>query len=145
MGKDGKPEKVSATDNLDLTACRWAVTPEIMYWGARFIAERYQKPIYVTENGMSGVDWVSQNDGQVHDPQRIEFLTRYLRSLRRATEFADLRGYFQWSIMDNFEWEQGYKERFGLIYVDYNTQKRVPKDSAYWYKDIIASNGECLA
>ena len=73
-------------------------------------------------------DWISL-DGSVHDPQRIDFLHRYLLELQKACqEGVDMRGYFHWSILDNFEWAEGYKERFGLIYVDYPTQKRVLKD-----------------
>jgi beta-glucosidase len=78
----------------------------------------------------------------VLDPQRIDFLTRYLSSLRRASEHgAKIAGYFQWSIMDNFEWAEGYRERFGLIHVDYQTQKRTLKDSAHFYSEVIRSNG----
>jgi beta-glucosidase len=84
-------------------------------------------------------------DGKVHDQQRIDFLTRYLSALGRAgDEGANIAGYFQWSIMDNFEWAEGYRERFGLIHVDYQTQKRTLKDSALWYADVIRSNGEIL-
>ena len=84
-------------------------------------------------------------DGAVHDPARIDFLRRYLRELRRAVEDgADIRGYFHWSLMDNFEWCRGYADRFGLLYVDYATQQRIWKDSAHWYRDMIASNGETL-
>ena len=83
-------------------------------------------------------------DGKVHDPNRIDFLARYLHELKRAADAADLRGYFQWSLMDNFEWSSGYAERFGLAYVDYNTQERILKDSAYWYRDVISGNGEML-
>ena len=83
-------------------------------------------------------------DGQVHDPNRIDFLTRYLQQLKRAAGEIDLRGYFQWSLMDNFEWEKGYSERFGLIYVDYLTQKRILKDSGRWYREVIQTNGEIL-
>lgn len=83
-------------------------------------------------------------DGNVHDPNRIDFLTGYLGELKRAADEIDLRGYFQWSLMDNFEWAKGYSERFGLVYVDYQTQKRIMKDSAYWYKNVIQSNGEKL-
>ena len=93
---------------------------------------------------MVNADWVAL-DGKVHDPQRIDFLQRYLRSLRRACdEGVDVGGYFQWSIMDNFEWASGYSKRFGLIHVDYETQQRILKDSAYWYRDMIASNGKLL-
>ena len=80
----------------------------------------------------------------MHDPNRIDFLARYLRELRKAAEEADIRGYFQWSLMDNFEWAKGYSERFGLVYVDYPTQKRILKDSAYWYQKIIKENGSTL-
>ena len=84
-------------------------------------------------------------DGKVHDPNRIDYLTRYLRELRRAVDDGvDLRGYFQWSFMDNMEWARGYDERFGLVYVDFETQQRIPKDSAYWYKEVMEKNGENL-
>ena len=83
-------------------------------------------------------------DGKVHDPNKIDFLARYLHELKKAVEDIDLRGYFQWSLMDNFEWAKGYSERFGLVYVDYPTQKRILKDSAHWYKEIISKNGENL-
>lgn len=123
------------------TALRWPVEESSLYWGLKFIHERYRKPLYVTENGLSAHDWVHL-DGRVHDAHRIDFTRRYLRGLRRAIdEGADCRGYFHWSIMDNFEWQQGYKERFGLIHVDYATQKRTLKDSALWYQTVIASNG----
>ena len=109
--------------------------------GPKFLYERYLKPIYITENGLSCHDVISV-DGQVHDPNRIDFLTRYLRELKKCAEQgADIRGYFHWSLMDNFEWQSGYAERFGLIFVDYGTQKRVIKDSGYWYKNLILENG----
>jgi beta-glucosidase len=88
---------------------------------------------------MANVDWISL-DGKVHDPQRIDYTERYLSALQRAAdEGVPVKGYFYWSIMDNFEWAEGYKQRFGLIYVDYPTQRRVMKDSALWYKAVIAS------
>ncbi|HOS43585.1 MAG TPA: family 1 glycosylhydrolase, partial [Armatimonadota bacterium] len=81
-------------------------------------------------------------DGKVHDPQRIDFTARYLRALERAgRDGVDIRGYFHWSIMDNFEWAEGYKQRFGLIYVDYPTGMRIPKDSARWYAEVIRTHG----
>jgi beta-glucosidase len=127
-----------------MTAFNFPVLPEGLYWGPRFYRERYGLPILITENGMSNIDWVSL-DGSVHDPQRIDFLRRYLLELKRASQDGvEVLGYFQWSIMDNFEWTEGYRERFGLIYVDYGTQKRTLKDSAYWYRDVIASNGASL-
>ena len=127
-----------------LTAFRWPVEPESLYWGPRFMHERYGLPVYITENGLSSMDWPSM-DGKVHDPQRIDFTRRYLLALRRAcADGVDLRGYFHWSFMDNFEWAAGFRERFGLVYVDYTTQRRIPKDSALWFKGVIESNGASL-
>ena len=143
MGMDGKPEDVRRCEGFPKTAIDWPVTPEALYWGPKFLYERYQKPIYITENGLSCHDVLSI-DGKVHDPNRIDFLARYLHELKRAAGEIDLRGYFQWSLMDNFEWAKGYSERFGLIYVDFKTQERILKDSAYWYRNIIQNNGEKL-
>ncbi len=143
MGTDGKPEDVRRCEGFPKTAIDWPVTPEALYWGPKFLYERYQKPIYITENGLSCHDVLSI-DGKVHDPNRIDFLARYLHELKRAAGEIDLRGYFQWSLMDNFEWAKGYSERFGLIYVDFKTQERILKDSAYWYRNMIQNNGEKL-
>lgn len=142
---DGGFELVKGDDGPALTTMDWRVTPEALYWGPRFLFERYRLPVVVTENGMANCDW-AHADGKVHDPQRIDFLTRYLGQLARAIDDGvNVQGYFLWSVMDNFEWAQGYKQRFGLIYVDYPTGKRTLKDSAYWYKEVIASNGGVLA
>lgn len=142
--KQEKPEIVTRKDGFPRTAMDWPITPECLYWGPKFLQERYQKPIYITENGLSCHDVVSL-DGKVHDPNRIDFLSRYLSQLRKAAEEGvDIRGYFQWSFINNFEWCRGYAERFGIVYVDYETQNRIPKDSAYWYKDLIENNGELL-
>lgn len=119
------------------TAIGWPVVPESLYWGPKFLYERYQTPIYITENGISCTDTVSI-DGKVHDPDRIDFMHRYLLQLEKAAnEGIDVRGYFAWSLMDNFEWAKGYSERFGMVHVDFETQKRTFKDSAYWYSDFI--------
>ena len=127
-----------------MTAMDWHITPECLYWGARFCYERYGLPIMITENGMANTDFVML-DGKVHDPQRIDYVQRYLRYLRRATdENIPVIGYQYWSIMDNFEWAYGYSRRFGLIYVDYVTQERTLKDSAYFYAEVIKTNGENL-
>jgi len=143
-GADGKAEPVPFAPGHPMTLMKWFVTPSALYWGPKFFFERYGRPILITENGMSQPDWVSL-DGKVHDPQRIDYLNRYLLELRRACDDGvDVLGYMQWSIMDNFEWAEGYRQRFGLIYVDYPTQKRILKDSAYWYGEVIASNGETL-
>lgn len=126
------------------TAIGWPVTPECLYWAAKFLYERYHLPFIVTENGISCRDIISL-DGKVHDAGRIDYLHKYLRELKKATdEGVDVRGYFVWSLMDNFEWASGYAERFGMIYVDYQTLERTPKDSYYWYKEVIETNGEHL-
>jgi beta-glucosidase len=106
--------------------------------------ERYGLPVVISENGMANIDWVHE-DGKVHDPQRIDFMQRYLKPAARAIrEGVDLRGYFHWSIMDNFEWAEGYKYRFGLVHVDFGTFERTPKDSILRYSEIIKSNGAIL-
>lgn len=128
----------------DKTDFKWRVIPEIMYYAPKFLYERYKLPIIITENGLSMPDWVSL-DGKVHDPNRIDFMNRYLLELKRAAaDNIPIDGYFAWSVMDNFEWAEGYDERFGLIHIDFETQKRTLKDSAYFYKDVIQSNGEVL-
>lgn len=120
------------------------VRPECMYYLAKFAWQRYGLPILFTENGFSNVDFVML-DGKVHDPQRIDYIHRYLLSLQKAIdEGIPVVGYLYWSIMDNFEWCMGYDQRMGIIYVDYPTQKRTLKDSAFYYRDVIASNGEIL-
>ncbi len=143
MGADGRPEEVRRYDGFPRTASDWPVTPEALYWGPKFLYERYHKPLYITENGASCHDLLSF-DGRVHDPNRIEFMRQYLHELSLVSDEIDLRGYFYWSLMDNFEWSKGYSERFGLIYVDYQTRQRTLKDSAYWYGDIIRENGKQL-
>lgn len=126
------------------TAIQWFVTPDALYWGPRFLYERYRTPFLISENGMSCHDAVSL-DGRVHDPNRQDYMHRYLRAYRRAAEDGvDAIGYFAWSLMDNYEWARGYSERFGLVYVDYQTQERTIKDSALWYKSVIEQNGENL-
>jgi len=143
-GKDGAPEPVALPVGYGMTTMEWPVTPQALYWGPRFAWERYGKPIVITENGRSNTDWIAL-DGGVHDPQRIDFLARYLREYRRAIrDGVRALGYFQWSIMDNFEWAHGYKRRFGLVYVDYPTGRRILKDSARWYAQVIRSNGANL-
>ena len=122
----------------------WVIDERCMYWNVRFIYERYKLPIIITENGLAAHDMVSL-DGKVHDPKRTDFLKRYLGQLKRAAgEGVPLLGYQHWSVMDNFEWAEGYDPRFGLIYVDFSTGKRIIKDSAWDYKHIIETNGEEL-
>lgn len=96
-------------------------------------------------NGMSCHDNV-EADGSVHDANRIQFLDEYLGNLQKAAdEGAEIAGYFLWTFLDNFEWHEGYSERFGIIYVDYATQQRYVKDSAFWYKKVMESNGVALS
>lgn len=143
-GADGRPEQVTPPTGHAHTHFLWAVEPEAMYWGPKFLAERYKLPVVITENGLSLSDWVDL-DGRVHDATRIDFLKRYLRQLDRAIhDGVDVRGYFHWSIMDNFEWAEGYKHRFGLIHVDYDTQRRTLKESAHWFRELIRSGGAAL-
>ena len=125
------------------TAINWPVTPSTMYWAPKFLYKRYGLPVMITENGMSEHDWVCL-DGKVHDSYRIDFTHRYLKELSRAADEMPIIGYMHWSVMDNFEWAEGYDERFGLIYVDYQTQERTIKDSGEWYRSVIESNGENL-
>ena len=126
------------------TAFNWPIVPEAMYWTTRFCHERYQRPIVVTENGISSTDSVAL-DGHVHDPTRIDFTQRYLRELERAIDGGvPIEGYFHWSFIDNFEWAEGYKQRFGLVHCDYATGTRTPKDSAAWYAEVIRTNGAAL-
>ncbi|MBN1420421.1 MAG: beta-glucosidase, partial [Planctomycetes bacterium] len=108
-----------------LTTMGWRVDPEVLYWGPRFLYERYGLPIVITENGMANCDWIHA-DGAVHDPQRIDYLARHLRACAHTIrDGVDVRGYFVWSILDNFEWAFGYTQRFGLVFVDYPTQRRI--------------------
>lgn len=125
-------------------AMDWPITDDALYWSVKFLNERYNLPIIITENGMPCHDWVHL-DGKVHDPNRQDYIHRYLKGLKKAVdEGVDVMGYLYWSVMDNFEWSSGYDRRFGLIYVDYRTEERTVKDSAMWYKTVIESNGENL-
>lgn len=143
-GDDGKATPSAPEVGSPITMFRWSVRPESLYWGPKFLYERYGLPVMVTENGLASMDWV-HSDGCVHDPARIDFLSRYLSQLKRAIQDGtDVRGYFQWSIMDNFEWAEGYSLRFGLVYMDYQTGERIPKDSYHWFSEMAASNGALL-
>ena len=144
LGEKTPYRKVDFPPGHPRTAIGWFICPEALYYGPKWLFERYKVPMVVTENGLSSHDWVS-TDGCVHDPQRIDYTRRYLQQFRKAgRDGADIRGYFHWSIMDNFEWQCGYRERFGLVHVDFTTQKRTLKDSAHWYKSVIATRGAAL-
>jgi beta-glucosidase len=118
------------------------VGPEALYWGPKLAAELWNiKEIYITENGASSAD-VLTPDGHVYDSDRVMYLRNYLTQLHRAvSEGVPVRGYFLWSLLDNYEWADGYAYRFGIHYVDFATQKRTPKLSAHFYKEVIARNG----
>jgi len=127
------------------------VFSENFVWGAATSA--YQIEGAVKEDGKGEHIWdvYTKEPGKVYSGHtgevacdhyhRYDFLARYLRELRKAAEEADIRGYFQWSLMDNFEWAKGYSYRFGLVYVDYRNQERIMKDSAFRYKHVIETNG----
>jgi beta-glucosidase len=115
--------------------------PEALYWGPK-LTQSLWKPaaIYITENGCAADDRLAE-DGQVYDTDRIMFLRSYLTQLQRATaDGVPVKGYFLWSTMDNFEWINGYGDRFGLVYVDFKTQKRTPKLSAEWFREAASRN-----
>jgi beta-glucosidase len=96
--------------------------------------------LYVTENG-AAYSTGPDKDGRIPDEQRLQFLREHFVAARRAMDAgAPLAGYFVWSLMDNYEWDRGYSQRFGIVWVDYETQRRIPKDSALWYKGVIAAN-----
>ena len=123
-----------------LTAMGWEQSPE----SHRLIIERSAResglPIYITENGSAWPDTVS-DDGQVHDPDRVAYLHGHLGAVADAIEGGtDVRGYFAWSLLDNFEWAYGYDKRFGIVHVDYDTQVRTVKDSGREYARIIAAD-----
>jgi beta-glucosidase len=143
-GKGGVPEVVPHPIGYPMNFFQGAVTPECLYWGPKFLYERYKLPVMMSENGVSIAEWISL-DGEVHDPQRIDYIQRYLLEFERAgKDGVPIAGYFVWSLMDNMEWSHGYKQRHGLVYVDFNTQKRTPKDSAAWYAKVIKTNGKAI-
>jgi beta-glucosidase len=136
-GEDGAPRAVPHPHGMAHTDMGWAVAPESLRWGPTFAAERYRVPIFITENGMANLDWLA-SDGAVHDHQRIDYLKRYLDQLEIAAgNGVPIRGYFEWSLLDNFEWAEGYTKRFGLVHVDFATGERTPKASFQWYADRI--------
>ena len=124
-----------------LTEMGWEVYPNGMREVLCRLHDDYGAPaIYVTENGAAFGD-VRTHDGRIHDVERIAYLDRYLAAVGEAVEHGvDVRGYFVWSLLDNFEWAEGYSKRFGLVFVDYPTLERVPKDSFHWFKRQIESS-----
>ena len=117
------------------------IGPECIYWAVRNVSEIWNPPaIYITENGCSADDVVTPA-GRIEDTERVMYLRNHLTNLHRAAaEGFPVKGYFLWSLMDNFEWADGYSKRFGIHYVDYRTERRIPKLSAEWYREVIARN-----
>ena len=126
-----------APKDVPRSSMGWPMMPDAFRDTLLELHGRYRLPIYVLENGTAAVDKID-DDGQVRDPARIEYLRGYIDALRQARAAgADVRGYFVWSLLDNFEWGSGYSQRFGLVYVDYPTLRRIPKASFHWYADLI--------
>lgn len=118
----------------------WPYSPEGIYWMIRFMEERYHLPMYITENGCCSNDVIGR-DGKIHDDYRIQVLDGYFSYIKKARlEGYDIRGYIVWTLMDNFEWIHGYTKRFGLVYTNFNTLERTPKESYYFFKDLIEKN-----
>jgi beta-glucosidase len=140
MGPDGRP--VQTRPDGEYTAMRWEVYPQGLYDLLTRLTRDYHPPaLYVTENGAAFAD-VPGPDGAVHDPRRVAYLEAHVEQVARAVAAGvPLRGYFVWSLLDNWEWAEGYSKRFGLIYVDYTTQARTIKDSGHWYSRFIAREG----
>jgi beta-glucosidase len=146
--REGEPAEFAwvvrseGTTGVPTSDLGWEMTPHTFLDLLERLRDDYGSPtILITENGCSLRDAVAP-DGAVHDPRRIAFFAGHLGAVEEAmARGVDVRGYFAWSLLDNFEWAEGYGPRFGLTYVDYATQRRIPKDSAGWYRDVIARNG----
>ena len=128
--------------SLPRTEMGWEIDPQGLYDVLTTVHREYGRiPLYVTENGAAFAD-APGPDGTVADPQRVAYLDSHFRAAHRAiADGVDLRGYFVWSLLDNFEWAWGYSKRFGLVYVDYPTQRRIPKSSARWFAEVARGNG----
>ena len=137
-GADGP--RVEGNPEAQHTDMGWEVYPDGLHELLVRVTREYSPPaIYITENGAAFGD-IRVHDGRVHDPERTSYLDTHIDAVSRAVaDGAPVRGYFVWSLLDNFEWAHGYSKRFGIVYVDYPTLERVPKDSFYWYRDHIAS------
>ncbi len=123
-----------------VTEMGWPIVPEGLLRQLRWINNKTEGniPFYITENGMANPDTLNPKDKRVHDPERIDYLQKHLKICAQAIEEGiPLKGYFLWSLLDNYEWAHGYTKRFGIIYCDYSTLERTPKDSFYYYRDVI--------
>jgi beta-glucosidase len=126
----------------ETTAMGWTIEPDALTELLLRLQRDYDPPaLYITENGIAVHDYIDP-EGRVKDPERVAYLDAHLRAAEAAVEQgAKLRGYFQWSLLDNFEWALGYSRRFGLVYIEYGTQRRVPKASYDWYREVISAGG----
>ena len=142
VANDGNPLGVGfgpAPSNVPRSSMGWPVEPDAFRETLTEVDARYGLPIYVLENGTAFRDQIDA-DGTVSDQPRIDYLNAYTTAMFAAiNDGADVRGYFVWSLLDNFEWGSGYSQRFGLVYVDYPTQRRIPKASFRWYAQLIKS------
>jgi beta-glucosidase len=142
-GKGGRPETVGFPQNYPRTDCAWHyLMPQVLYWGPKFVNDLYGPlPLYVTENGAGYNEAPPQNGEEPDDLHRRETVRHHLEQLRAAMkDGVPVKGYFLWSFMDNYEWEDGYQRRFGIVYNDFVTQERRPKLSARWYSKVIRQN-----
>jgi beta-glucosidase len=128
------------------TETDWEVFPRGLTDTLVWVKDRYgNPPVYITENGAAFVDPATVKGSTLADPKRVDYLKRHLAAVRDAIKAGcDVRGYFAWSVLDNLEWSLGFSKRFGIVHVDFATQKRTPKDSARFYAKVIASNGKTL-
>ena len=128
------------------TETDWEVYPRGLTDTLLWVKKRYgDLPLYVTENGAAFPDPARAKSGKVVDPKRVDYFARHIAAVRDAMEAGvDVRGYFAWSLLDNLEWSLGFSKRFGIVHVDFATQKRTPKDSARFYSKVIATNGADL-
>lgn len=140
--EENLPQTVFVAPESEWTEMGWEVYPNGLYeLLTRLHLDYRPSKIYITENGASYSDG-PDSDGRVRDQRRVDFLRGHLEAAHRAIQTGvPLAGYYAWSLMDNFEWARGYAQRFGIVWVDYDSQQRIPKDSALWYKDVIAQNG----
>jgi beta-glucosidase len=137
-------ELVDPPLDVPRAAAKWPLTPAALRWSPTFYYERYKLPVIILENGVGDTEFIGE-DGCVHDITRIHQMRSYLRELRKAIDLGvDIRGYFHWSIIDDFEWKDGFSTRYGLVHVNRDTKKRTPKDSYACYREIIEQNGRNL-
>lgn len=136
--QDSKINYQDFPGNLKKTEMGWEICPEVFYDLILRLRKEYTRiPIYITENGAAFDDFLTE-EKRIHDTERIDYVRRHLEKIAELNgQGADIRGYFLWSLLDNFEWAYGYSKRFGILYVDYNTQDRIFKDSALWYREVI--------